>query len=155
MVADPTEPGRGSCLRAVLATDPTAIAELVDEPEQIGIVDLADRGLVALRHAGDLHMPDIADIAANLRRHVALDDLAVVQVHLHLEVRLPDLLADGMSFVLTVQEVARPVPGIDRLDEQGYAPLGGLRPPHPTIAPHSLPPPPPAPPPPPPPPPPL
>ena len=82
-----------------------------DHVEQVGVVHLAGVGLVPLGHAGDLQVADAAggQVRAQLHRQVALDDLAVVEVHLHLEVGRADLGQHGVRLVLAVEEVARDV----------------------------------------------
>lgn len=96
------------------------------------------------RHAGDLQVPDPPgrQVLAQLHRHVAFDDLAVVEVELHLQVRCAEGLHDAVCLVLAVQEVAGHVAQVDRLDQHvpsgrsgtlgrpGDIPfVGGLQPP--------------------------
>ena len=57
-------------------------------------------------------------MAADLRRQVAFHDLAVVQVHLHLQVRRADALDDRVRVGLGVQQVAGEVARVDRLDQR-------------------------------------
>jgi hypothetical protein len=87
--------------------------------EQVGVVDFAHIGLVALGHAGDLEVADVAggQVLAHLHGQVAFDDLAVVQVHLHLDVGRADLGDQRMGLVLAVQEEAGHVAGVDGLDQ--------------------------------------
>jgi len=68
----------------------------------------------------------IAEVLADFHRHVALDDLAVVQVHLHQQVRCADFAHDFMRMVLPVQKVAGNVAGIDRFDQDLHAGAGRL-----------------------------
>ena len=60
----------------------------------------AGAGLVPPGHAGDLDVSDVRQVAADLLGEVAFDDLRVVEVHLHLEVGQPHLLADGVRLGL-------------------------------------------------------
>ena len=60
-----TSRGRPRCRQgrrdgSVFAADPAAVAERVDQVEQVAVVDFADIGLVALGHAGDLQVADAA-----------------------------------------------------------------------------------------------
>ena len=90
------------------------------------MVELAQIGLMALRHAGNLKMPDPPgrQVLANFHGHIALDDLAMVEVHLHLEVVRPHGLHDAMGLVLPVEEKAGDIAGVDGLDE--HIPTGRL-----------------------------
>ena len=85
---------------------------------------------MAMRHAGDLHVTDAGQELADAAGQVALDNLAVIQIHLDLEVGRTHLGHDRMRISLRVQEIARNVAGVDRLDQQGdagaCAPSGGL-----------------------------
>ena len=84
-------------------------------------------GFVALRHARDLDMADARvralHVALQLHRDIAFDDLAVVDVELHLQIRRADFVADRLRVVLTVQEEAGDVAGVDRLDHDADARL--------------------------------
>ena len=71
----------------VFAADPAVIANLVEELEQIGVVDLAAIRLVALGDAGDLHMRVTARKAADMRGEIALHDLAMIEIELQLQIR--------------------------------------------------------------------
>ena len=73
-------------------------------------------------------MPDPAagQVVPQLHRHVAFDDLAVVQVHLHLQIRRADGLHDAVRLVLPVQQVAGDVAAVDRLDQHLAADGGSL-----------------------------
>ena len=88
---------------------------------------------MAVGHAGDLQMADLAGLAlsgqvlAQFHRQVALDDLAVVQVHLHLQAGRAYGLHQRMGLVLAVQVIARDVSGVDRLDQHRDAQRRGLR----------------------------
>jgi len=73
---------------------------------------------VTVGNAGDLHMRDAGQEPLDLARDVALDDLAVVEIHLHAERGRAHRAADRVRLVLTVQEIARNVAGVDRLDGQ-------------------------------------
>ena len=88
-------------------------------------------GLMAVGHAGDLDVTHpaaarFAQVLAQLHRHVTLDDLAVVQVHLYLQIGRADGLHHGMRLVLAVQKEARDVAGVDRLDLHRHTLRRGL-----------------------------
>ncbi len=105
------------------------VAEFIDQIEQVGVEQLADIGLMALGHAGDLQVADAAggQVMAQFHCQVALDDLAVVQVHLHFQIRGTDLFHDVVGRVLVGEKVAGHVARVDRLDHQFDAVRGGLR----------------------------
>ena len=63
---------------------------------------------------------------ANLGLEIALDDLRVVEVHLHAQVRDADLLANRVRLPLRVEEVAGHVARVDRLDHDRHVLHGGL-----------------------------
>ena len=93
--------------RPVLAAHPSVVAELVDAPQQPRVVDLADVGLVPPGHAGDLNVADMRQPALELRRDVALDDLRVIEIHLHLEIRGAHFVANRMRVRLGREEIIR------------------------------------------------
>src|SRR5258706_13349206 len=78
----PAEAGEGVALWPVFAADPALVADLVEQIEQIGVMDLADIGLVPPRIAGDLDMRVMAGESAHLGREIALHDLHVIEVEL-------------------------------------------------------------------------
>ena len=96
---------------------------MVQQAEQVGVVDLADVGFVAFGHACDLHMPHAArgQVLADLHGEVAFDDLAVVEVHLDLDVGLGNVGQQRMGLVLAAQEEAGHVAAIDGLQQDGDA----------------------------------
>ena len=69
-------------------------------------------------------MPDVRLPASEFFRDVALDDLHVIKIHLHLDILGTDFLPDRMRLRLRVQPVSRNVARIDRLDGQGHPLLG-------------------------------
>ena len=70
-------------------------------------------------HASDLEVPDPSrrQVLANLHRHVAFHDLAVVQIHLHLDIVHPNALHDLMRLRLVVQKESGDITGVDRLNQ--------------------------------------
>jgi hypothetical protein len=61
-----------------------------------------------------------------LLRQIALDDLHVIEVHLHREVRRADLFADGVRLGLRREEISGDIARIDRLDRERDALLRGF-----------------------------
>src|SRR3990167_5235865 len=84
----PAQALRGARCGPVFAADPAAVAQRVDGVEEKGVVQLAPVGLVAPGHTGNLNMrhPARGHVLVQLGGHVSLHDLAVVDVHQHLEV---------------------------------------------------------------------
>src|SRR5437870_26339 len=80
----PAEPGRRLPFWPVFAADPAGVADLVEEIEQEGVVDLADIGLVAAGIAGDLYMFVAAGERADLMGQITLHDLNMIEVELEL-----------------------------------------------------------------------
>src|SRR5208282_5981311 len=94
--------------------------------QKIPVVDLPVVRLVAPGHAGDLNVADVWQPLAQFGGQVPLDDLRVIEVHLYLDIRRAGLFADRVRFGLGIQKVARDVAGIDRLDGEHDALLGGF-----------------------------
>ena len=84
-------------------------------------MDFTDIRLVPPRIAGDLHMRVMPGERAHLGRQIALHDLHMIEVELELQVRPPDPLDDAQGLAGVVQEIARDVACIDRLDDRGEA----------------------------------
>ena len=77
-----------------------------------------------VRHAGDLNLPDERHQAPQARGHVAVQDLAVKDVELELQVRWPERSRQVGGLVDVAQEVAGHAARVDRLDQQIEAVLG-------------------------------
>src|SRR2546430_2080098 len=122
-LVQPHKPRQRSGARPILAPDPPLVTELVQEIEQRVAIELARVGLVTVGNAGDLDMADIAQPAAQLDRQIALDDLGVIEIHLHFHVPHTDFLADGVRFSLRRQQISGHVARIERLDGQRDAVL--------------------------------
>ncbi len=75
-------------------------------------------------------MADDRHERAQARRHVAVDDLAVVEIELQLEIGQREVADQDGGLVEIVQEIAGHVAPVDRLDEQinllRREPLGGI-----------------------------
>lgn len=105
----------GACLWPVFATDPSAETELVDQIKKWSVVQFAGVWLVAIRHTGNLDVANaavlrIVKVLSQFCGDIAFDDLAVVKIHLYLEIRRADLRDDGMGIILAVEAY----PGISR-----------------------------------------
>ena len=92
------------------------------------VVELAHVGLMALGNAGNLDVANAArgQVVAQLGGHVALRDLAVVQVKLHFQVGCANLLHQRVGSVLAVKKVARKVPRVDGLNQHIAARSAGF-----------------------------
>ena len=84
----PPQPRRSPRFWPVFTPNPSIKPQLINQREQIRIVNFANIGFMPFRHAGYLDVAYLAggQVAAQVHREVAFDDLAVVQVHLHFEV---------------------------------------------------------------------
>src|SRR5713226_1489493 len=120
----PAEPSNRVAFRPVLAADPAGKANLVEEVEQIGVMDLADIRLVPSGVAGNLDMRVVAGESADLGGEVALHDLDMVEVELELQVGPADALDDPHRLAGVIEEIAGNVAGVDRLDDGGEAGVG-------------------------------
>ena len=82
-------------------------------------MQLAPVGLVAPGHTGNLNMrhPARGQVLVQLGGHVTFHDLAVVEVHQHLEVGGLRRIEQLVRVILPVQKVARHVAQVDGLDE--------------------------------------
>src|SRR5207245_6191966 len=108
----PNEPGDRVDLRPVLAADPAGKARLVEQVEQIGVMDLADIGLVPSRIAGDLDMRVVAGERADLGGEVTLHDLHMVEVELELQIGPADALDDPHRLAGVIAEIGRSGAGV-------------------------------------------
>src|SRR5579864_8563078 len=114
----PAEARERARLRPVLAADPAGIAELVQEIEQIGEVDLALIGLVPAGNIGDLHMRVAAPEVPRVLREVALGDLAVIEIELQPDIWALDAIEKADRRLRRSEEIAGIVARIERLDQQ-------------------------------------
>src|SRR5471032_633399 len=116
----PAEAVRRCGFRPVFTANPAVVAERIDQVEQVWIIQFAHVRFMPVRHTRDLDMADARmrafHVAPEFDREVALHDLAVVTIELHLEVRCADIFADRLRVVLAVEEKAGDVTGIDRFD---------------------------------------
>ncbi len=114
----------GGCIRR----SPAAIARGVDGAEQFGEVDVALPRLVPAGPVRDLDVPHPAGMALPDGQRIAMDHLRMIDVELQAQVRGPDLVQDlGRQFE-TVEEIARHVVAVHRLDGQAGAGVAGAGP---------------------------
>ena len=97
----------GRCKTDVPAGRPVLLADLSRKPFAAHLPAVEGDpmiGFVAIGYTGDLKVPNRAErqVLADFRGHVAFDDLAVVQVHLHLEVGSAYVGNDFVGVVLAV-----------------------------------------------------
>src|ERR1700733_15900149 len=88
---EPAEPVGVLAARVIFAADKTLVAEPVEFIEQERIVQFLAVGLIARGDAGDLDMTDQRHHLAQPHRNVAMDDLAVIDIELQLQVRNVEL----------------------------------------------------------------
>ena len=117
-------------LGPVLAADETAIAERIQLGEEQRIIGAGRIRLVPAIGTRDLDMADERIERLELAGDVAVDQLAMIHVELQLDVR-PSGLADIAGGPLEiVEEIARHVLAVDRLEQQVDAvlaePVGGI-----------------------------
>ena len=82
------------------------------------VVQVARVGLAAVGRVGDLVVAGEGRVLLEGDGHVAVLDLAVVEVELQAEVGLAHLVDDGAGLGELVEEVAGDVAAVDRLDHQ-------------------------------------
>src|SRR5439155_368694 len=121
---EPSQTGGRAMRRPIFAADPAVVFEIVEQPEQIFVIDLADVGLVSPRHTGNLNVSDVRQPASDLLGQIAFDDLCVVEVHLHFEIGRADFRADRVCLGLRRQQVVRHVPRIQRFDQYRHTLAG-------------------------------
>src|SRR5215831_5636327 len=119
----PAEAVLGTPARLVLAADPALVAEPVERVEHRRKIYLALVRLGARGHGGDLHVADHRQEFLQPREQVARDDLHVVEVELHAQVRPADLGDQVGGLLHMADEIVGPVARIERLDQQHDVPL--------------------------------
>mmetsp|Transcript_62039 Transcript_62039/g.146950 ORF Transcript_62039/g.146950 Transcript_62039/m.146950 type:complete len:278 (+) Transcript_62039:1308-2141(+) len=120
-VFEPGQAGAGVGAGPVLQADGARPAALLQQG-QLGGVFLR-RGLMPADHAGQLHMAEQALVQrpAEVAQRLALADPAVVEVELQLHPRRVQRGQQVQGLRLSVQEIARHVAPVDRLDRQPEA----------------------------------
>src|SRR5262249_59780301 len=113
---DPAETVGGLAARIVFAADETGVAEPVDLVEHKGIVQLLAVRLIARGNAGDLHVPDHGHHFTQVHRHIAMDDLAVKDVELELQVRDLQFADQVTREKEIIEEIAGHAARVDRLE---------------------------------------
>src|SRR5947209_4077941 len=102
--------------RAVFAADKAVIAQPVEFLEEERKVQFAAVGLVATGYASDLDMADERHEPAQRHRDVAVQNLAVIDIELQLQIRPRELLDRSNGSFEILQEVTGNVAAVDRLD---------------------------------------
>src|SRR5579859_3384076 len=116
--SNPAEPLESTRRRFVFATDPAAVAEVVDVAEEERIVDLAAARLVPARIVGHLQVPDSPEVMFDRAGEIALHHLHMVNVVLQAKVLAPDR-ADDLERLRAAADVeSGDVAGVDRLEEE-------------------------------------
>src|SRR6266403_295211 len=118
LVRVPPKAFGGSRLRLVFAADPAAISDLVKMSKKEGIVDLSCAGFVASGIVGQLHVSDTSKMLSQRWRDIALHHLHVVDVILNEEIIRSDIGDKLNRLLCPVQEKARNVAGVDRLNQK-------------------------------------
>src|ERR1700722_18317626 len=88
----PGEPFDGAGARIVFASDSAVVAKPVELREQEGEVELLAVRLVSRWDGCDLDVADDRLQRAERHRHIAVQDLPVIDIELQLHVRLPKLI---------------------------------------------------------------
>ena len=102
----------------VFATDPARVAEPIDQRQQERIVDFARARLMPAGIVGDLDVRDCGHRRFEAAREIALHHLHVVDVGLKMEIVGPEAFHEPQGLVAAVQEEARHVARVDRLDQE-------------------------------------
>ena len=87
--------------------------------EDMRVVDLANVGPATRRHAGELDMAGDVEIGIDPAGQVAFQNLDVIAVEHQLEVGRAHSLDDPAGHLCMVQEIARRVILVQRLDQDG------------------------------------
>ena len=94
-----------------IAADPSIEAEFVDQIEHVVIIQFPMIGLSgapastpAILHVADAFLRQV--LPEGLHAHVSFHNLAVIQIHLHFECGVADLVDNRVRFVLPIQEIA-------------------------------------------------
>ena len=103
--------------RLVFAADIAGIAERVEPVQDHVVVRLAGARLAARRGGGDLHVADDRQQLSEAGQHVAVENLAMVDVELQFQTRQAEIADHGGGGVEIVQEIAGIVAKVERLDQ--------------------------------------
>src|SRR5258707_2875181 len=126
---EPAEAIGGLSARVIFAADETAIAEPVEFTEQEWIIQFLAVRFVARGNARDLDMADDRHHLAQPHGHVAMDDLAVIDVELKFQIGDLQFADQVARETKIVEEVSGHAARVDRLDHDveavGLKELGG------------------------------
>jgi len=111
----------------VLAPEPSLVAQLVEHREHMRVVDFAGIRFMPVRHARDLDMAAARDVLTQPSGEVAIHDLHVIAINLHLQIGQSHGFADARRLSLRIREIAGHIARIDGLDQDGYVSSHPLR----------------------------
>src|SRR5881396_832170 len=127
----PAESANGRLLRFVLASDPTGVADRIQEAEQESIIDLSGAWFVASRVVCDLHMRDLLQMRLDRVCELALHSLHMIDVVLQKKIVRSDIANDVERLTGARQKETGNVECVDRLGQEldaGRAELIGSEP---------------------------
>ena len=82
----PAQARIGCGSRPIFAANPSIIADLVEDAQDVCEIDFAVIGFMPIRDAGDLHMRVRTREFANVSGKIPFGDLAVIEVELQLDI---------------------------------------------------------------------
>src|SRR5271170_5779212 len=104
--------------RAVFASYPTTVVELIDTLEHVVPGDLTRSRFVTTGNVGELHVRDHPQELLHSSRGIPLRDLAMIDVELQPDPVRPDRLDHCGALLLGAQEETRNIALVDRLQRQ-------------------------------------
>src|SRR6516225_9985760 len=130
VVACPTQAVFRSRTRPVFGSDPALVSEPVHGLEYGRIVDLTHVRLVPGRYGRALQVSNHGEVFLETVDQIAAHDLHMIEIELHADIGLRGVFDDGSSMLDVIEKIVRPVPTVDRLDQQlnffGGSKIGGV-----------------------------
>src|SRR5262249_49421680 len=120
--ARPPEAILRAAARAIFGANPAAKAELIHDFEYGRVIDLPLVWLMTRRHCRTLQMADDWQEFFETMDQVAADNLHVIKIELHADIRLADLCNYVRRVLDMVEKVVWPVPTVNRFNEQSDVP---------------------------------
>ena len=114
----PSESRSSLRARIVFAADIIVIAQAVELIEEVRVVEFLAVGLMARGDGGDLDMTDDPLQVAERNRHVAVQDLPMVDVELQLDVGQTKITDEIACVSEIVEKIGRHASRVDRLQKQ-------------------------------------
>ena len=102
--------------RPIFAANPSVIADLVEDAQDVCEIDFAVIGFMPIRDAGDLHMRVGTREFANVSGKITFGDLAVIEVELQLDIVATDLVQNCRSLDSRIEEISGVIPLVEGLD---------------------------------------